>query len=71
MLTRITTSFPGEVILLTLFGIVISLAAYRIDQPMLVAAIGMAPGVGLFAWSPPVIICALFITFAHFRLAEA
>lgn len=49
----------------------VSFVAFRLDQPMLIAAFGLAPIAGLAAWSHPFIVCALFVSFAHFRLPEA
>lgn len=37
--------------------------AYLLDQPMLVAAFGIAPLAALAAWSQPLI----FVSFARFR----
>lgn len=45
--------------------------AYRLDQPMLIAAFGLAPLAAIVAWSQPFVVCALFVSFAHFRLPEA
>lgn len=45
--------------------------AFRLDQPMLMIAAGAALLAGLFAWSQPFIICALFVALSYFRLPEA
>ena len=59
------------VLLSALAAAVIFAAAYKLGQPMLMAAAGFSILIGLFAWSQPFIICALFIAFSYFRIPEA
>lgn len=53
------------------FAAVMFAAAYKFDEPMLMAVPGLAILAAIFAWSQPFIICALFIAFSYFRLPEA
>lgn len=63
----------GLPLLLVVCGMSVVLfgAAFRFEQPALIAASGLALIAVIFAWSQPFIICSLFIAFSYFRLPEA
>lgn len=61
----------GQFALVSGYAIVAGYFAYKLDQPMLIAAAGLAPLAAYLAWSQPFIVCALFIAFSYFRLPEA
>lgn len=52
-------------------SLVIAAAGFTLDQPMLMAAAGLALPAALVAWARPFVLCALFIAFSTFRLHEA
>ena len=59
------------VLLVTPFALAVFAIAFKLDSLFLLAVPGVAILAGLFAWSQPFIICALFIAVSYFRLPEA
>lgn len=69
---QVSPAFSNWIIpLVAALSVAIFGVALKLDQPMLMLAAGGAILAGLFAWSQPFIICALFIAFSYFRIPEA
>lgn len=70
-----TRTVPSEsnwlLLLIVALAALVGGVAYKLDQPMLMAAAGLALPAALYAWARPFVICALFISFSSFRLHEA
>jgi putative inorganic carbon (hco3(-)) transporter len=58
-------------VLVSGLAVAIFIAAFKFEQLELMAVPGVAILAILFAWSQPFVVCALFIAFSYFRLAEA
>lgn len=59
------------VLLVLPLALAVFAVAFKLDSLFLLAVPGVAILAGLFAWSQPFIICALFIAVSYFRLPEA